>query len=289
MQHQLTPVIAVNGGYYFRWNGNQTVTDNTLITSGDFDGPFCINAPSHPDLPNGGGYPVCGLYDVKPQSRSLQQNNVTFARNFGDGIIDHIQGFDVGTTMRFSNRTFVNAGVDANRRLIDSCDAPATTVGGTAYQVDNPQAQFCHQITPYRPNAKIQASHTIPGNVVLSVTYQNAQGPNITARWAAPASIITPALGRAQAAGATATKTVELMEPGKFYGDRMNQFDLRASKRIQIGRYRLRGDVNLYNAFNSDFTPTVNTTFSTSASSQFLRPLTVLQGRLLKIGGQIEF
>ena len=289
MQHQLTPVIAVNGGYYFRWNGNQTVTDNTLITSGDFDGPFCINAPSHPDLPNGGGYPVCGLYDVKPQSRSLQQNNVTFARNFGDGIIDHIQGYDIGATMRFSNRTFVNAGVDANRRLIDSCDAPATTVGGTAYQVDNPQAQFCHQITPYRPNAKIQASHTIPGNVVLSVTYQNAQGPNITARWAAPASVITPALGRAQAAGATATKTVELMEPGKFYGDRMNQFDLRASKRIQIGRYRLRGDVNLYNAFNSDFTPTVNTTFSTSASSQFLRPLTVLQGRLLKIGGQIEF
>jgi hypothetical protein len=125
--------------------------------------------------------------------------------------------------------------------------------------------------------------------VVLSVTYQNAQGPQITARWAAPASIITPALGRAQSAGATATKTVELMEPGKFYGDRMNQVDLRASKRIQIGRYRLRGDINLYNAFNSDFTPTVNTTFSTSASSQFLRPLTVLQGRLLKIGGQIEF
>jgi hypothetical protein len=289
MQHQLSPVIAVNGGYYFRWNGNQTATDNTLITNGDFDGPFCINAPSHPDLPNGGGYPVCGLYDIKPQSRSLQQNNVTFARNFGDGIIDHIQGFDLGATMRLSNRTFINAGVDANRRLLDSCDAPATTLGGTAYQVDNPQAQFCHQITPYRPNAKIQASHTIPGDVVLSVTYQNAQGPQITARWAAPASIITPALGRAQAAGATATKTVELMEPGKFYGDRMNQFDLRASKRIQLGRYRLRGDINLYNAFNSDFTPTVNTTFSTSASSQFLRPLTVLQGRLLKIGGQIEF
>ena len=104
-----------------------------------------------------------------------------------------------------------------------------------------------------------------------------------------PGAIITPALGRPQAAGATATKSVMLIEPGTVYGKRMNQVDLRASKRFQFGRYRMRGDVNLYNMFNSDFTPTVNTTFSTSASSQFLRPLTVLQGRLLKIGGQIEF
>jgi hypothetical protein len=279
MQHQISPIVAVNGGYYFRWIGNQTITDNTLITNADFDGPFCITAPSNPNLPNGGGYPVCGLYDVKGAARSLQQNNVTFARNFGQGTIDHIQGFDVGTTIRFSNRTFVNAGIDANRRLLDTCENA----------IDNPQAQFCHQITPYRPNAKVQASHTLPGDVVMSVTYQNAQGPNITARWAAPASIITPALGRPQSAGATATKTIELIEPGTVYSDRMNQFDIRASKRLQIGRYRLRGDVNLYNAFNSDFTPTVNTTFSTSASSQYLRPLTVLQGRLLKIGGQIEF
>ena len=70
MQHQLTPRIAVNGGYYFRWLGNQTVTDNTLISNADFNGPFCITAPFSKDLPNGGGYPVCGLHDITHGARS---------------------------------------------------------------------------------------------------------------------------------------------------------------------------------------------------------------------------
>jgi hypothetical protein len=47
--------------------------------------------------------------------------------------------------------------------------------------------------------------------------------------------------------------------------------------------------VNVYNLFNSDFVNSVNTTFSTTASNQFMRPTNVLQGRLLKVGGQIQF
>ena len=38
------------------------------ITAADFDGPFCISAPSHADLPGGGGYQVCGLYDIKSRA-----------------------------------------------------------------------------------------------------------------------------------------------------------------------------------------------------------------------------
>ena len=63
---------------------------------------------------------------------------------------------------------------------------------------------------------------------------------------------------------------------------------MRVSKRFNIGRYRLRGDANLYNVFNSDFVNSVNTTFSTTASNQFMRPTGVLQGRLFKVGGQIR-
>jgi hypothetical protein len=69
----------------------------------------------------------------------------------------------------------------------------------------------------------------------------------------------------------------------------LNQLDLRFSKRVRIRSVRLRGDLNFYNVFNSDFAGTVNTTFSTAANSQFLRPTAVIQGRLFKIGGQIDF
>jgi len=41
--------------------------------------------------------------------------------------------------------------------------------------------------------------------------------------------------------------------------------------------------------FNSNWPFTVNNTFSTAATSQWLRPTNVLQGRLFKIGAQFDF
>src|SRR5262249_52158411 len=61
VQHQLASHVALNGGYYYRYLGNQLATDNTLISAADYGGPFCITAPLSKDLPGGGGYPVCGL------------------------------------------------------------------------------------------------------------------------------------------------------------------------------------------------------------------------------------
>jgi hypothetical protein len=279
VQHQLTPRLAASGGYYFRYIGNQTVTDNTLITHADFSGPFCITAPSSPDLPSGGGYPLCGLYDITPDARPKVQNNITFAKNFG-GITDHYSGFDAALSARFAGGTFANAGVTMERRRLDQCNAVT---------VDSPEARFCAYTTPFKPDFKVFLSHEWPLQFTTSATYMVAPGPMITATWNAPNSAIAPALGRNLAAGATATKAIELIEPGTEYAGYLNELDLRLSKQIAVGRVKLRGDLNLYNAFNSDYITSLNTTFSTSASNQFLRATGVLQGRLFKIGGQIIF
>jgi hypothetical protein len=240
-----------------------------------------VDAPTHSDLPGGGGYPVCGLFDIKPGARGRVQNHETLARLLGDGtgITDHIDGWDVGINARLGANTTIRAGVEANRRRLDDC----------AVAVDSPESQFCNETTPFRPNGKLQVLHTFPWSIQASVAYQNQQGAPITARWSAPSAVIVPALGRPLAAGINARKTIELIEPGKYYGERLNQFDIRVGKLLRAGRFRLRGDVNVYNLFNSAFTPTVNTTFSTAASSQYLRPTTVLQGRTIKFSSQIDF
>jgi carboxypeptidase family protein len=284
-QHQLTNSLAINAGYYTRYNGNQLVTDNTLITAADFDGPFCITAPRNSLLPSGGGYEVCGLYDITTAARPRVQNNVTFARNF-DGITDRYRGFDLGLTMRFHSGTFINAGVNMQSRLLDSC---GVSNGRTDNTIDSPEARFCHQEIPYRPDFKVALSHTWPFAIVTSGTYGFTSGPNIVATWNAPNSVIAPALNRNLAAGQAATKTISLIEPGTAWEGYLNQMDARVSKRITVGRYRLRGDFNVYNVFNSDFITQINTTFSTSANSQFRRPTGVLQGRLFKVSGQLEF
>ena len=108
--------------------------------------------------------------------------------------------------------------------------------------------------------------------------------------WAAPNSGIAPALGRNLAAGPTATKSIQLIEPGTEYAGYQNQIDLRLSRRMRFGRYSARLDANLYNVLNNSYANSINTTFSTSATAnQFLRPTAVLLGRLFKVGGQIEF
>src|SRR5204863_467413 len=56
-QHELAPRVSINGGWFRRKFGNQTVSvDNRYnFTNGSFDGPFCANAPADPNLPGGGG------------------------------------------------------------------------------------------------------------------------------------------------------------------------------------------------------------------------------------------
>jgi hypothetical protein len=278
-QHQISQEFSVSGGYYRRYAGNQLAVDNTLVTQADYTGPFCITAPAHADLPGGGSYPVCGLYDITTAARGLQQNNTTFARNFG-AVIDRYQGVDVSVNLRLSGGTFINTGVNMQQRLLDTC------VSDT---IDTPEARFCRTQTPYQPDFKISASHSLPWAFQVSGLFQLSPGPQITATWNAPNSVIAPALGRNLAAGATATKAVQLIEPATLFGAKHTQLDVRLSRRFAFGRFRVRGDAGLYNVFNNDWVSSVNTTFSTTASNAFLRPTGVLQGRLFKIAAQLEF
>jgi hypothetical protein len=293
IQHELLPRVAVTAGYYRRAFGNQTVINNLLTDPNAYDGPFCITAPVNADLPNGGGYQVCGLYDIKPGFQGQVQNLRTSAANVG-GVTDVYQGFDLTVNARFENGTFIQGGINAQKRHQDYCNAPIAVsvpgvTGTTNNQVDNPESLFCDTTSPFRPDIKFLVSHRLPWDVLVSGSYQFTQGPNILATWAAPNSVIAPALGRNLAAGATSTKTIALVEPNTVYGENLNQLDLRASKRFTINRLRFRVDADLYNALNSNWPYTLNNTFSTASTSQWLRPTNVLQGRLFKIGAQFDF
>jgi hypothetical protein len=197
----------------------------------------------------------------------------------------------------------VQGGINAQQRHYDTCNAPLeaavpgiTALAYTVPQVDNPEKVFCDQKYPFRPDVKLMASHLLPWDVTISGTYQFSRGvqnpfyPSVRADWPIPNALIAPALGRNLAAGATGTKTLNIIEPGTVYGsENLNQLDLRASRRFRIDRYSFRIDADLYNALNNNWPYTVNTTFSTAATSAWLRPTNVLQGRFFKIGGQFSF
>jgi hypothetical protein len=305
-QHEIAPRVSVNGGWYRRSFGNQTVTvDNRYnFANNSYDGPFCANAPSDPNLPGGGGYQVCGLYDLKPSVVALNlptSSTIHFSSDYG-GETNIYEGFDVSVNARPRSGMFFQAGINAQKRIFDQCNlvdagiVSAVITAATEVAEVFPNGQrACHQDLPYRPDFKFLGSYTLPLDIQLSGTFQFTRGvqtggaaPSILATWTAmPASATT--LGRAYSAGAT-TKSANLIAVGDNYGfDNLKQLDLRASKRFKLDRYRFRLDFDAYNLFNSDWPFTLNSTFSTAATSNWLKPTNVLQARFFKVGVQFDF
>jgi hypothetical protein len=306
VQQELMPRVSLNGGWFRRSFGNQTVTvDNRYnFTNSSFDGPFCANAPADPNLPGGGGYQVCGLYDIKQSSVNLLlpvNNTITFSDNYG-GETNIFSGFDVSTRATFRRGGFVQGGVTLGKRVFDQCNlvnagivSAVITALTEVAEIFPDGTRACHQDLPYRPDFKLSGSYTLPFDIIISPAYQFVRGvqnggaaPSILATWSTtPAAATT--LGHAYSAGAT-TKSVNLIAVGANYGnDNLNQLDVRFSKRLRFNRTTFRVDLDAYNIFNSDWPFAVTNTFSTAANSAYLRPTNVLQARFFKIGAQFDF
>jgi hypothetical protein len=76
-----------------------------------------------------------------------------------------------------------------------------------------------------------------------------------------------------------------LIPSGAAYTSRINQLDFRTTRLFQVGKTRLRAHVDLYNLFNSSGIQGLNNTYG----MQWLRPTSIVQGRLLKLAAQIDF
>jgi hypothetical protein len=301
-QHQIAQRMSVNGGFYRRTFGNQTFTDDLRFDASSYDS-FCLRAPVDPDLPGGGGYDVCGVMDLKPSvfAQGLPANNlIRFSDDFG-GETNWYQGFDINLEARFRNGAFLKGGIAATSRLFDNCNLLAAgldavvglTAQGTETYPDG--SRGCHREYPYRPDVKVSGAYTLPFDILIAGTYQFSRGvqtggagPSIQANWAVLNAVANPQIGRNWTG--TASRTIQLIREGDDFGQHnLNQLDLRASKRVGFGRYRLRMDFDIYNVFNSSWPFTVSSTYSTAASSAWLRPTNVLQSRFFKLGAQLSF
>jgi hypothetical protein len=72
VQHQIKPGFAVNAAYFRHWSGNFWLIKNLAVSPTDYD-PFCITTPMDPRLPEGGGQPLCGLYNISPELREPER------------------------------------------------------------------------------------------------------------------------------------------------------------------------------------------------------------------------
>ena len=284
VQQELMPRVGVNVGYFRRWYGNFTVTDNLAVAASDFTG-FSIPAPADPRLPGGGGNVIGGLYNVNPNKVGQVNNYVTFANNFG-GQIEHFNGFDFSLNFRPKTGALLQGGLSTGRTTTNDCaivtNNPQITVVTSLGTVQS--TQMCQLQTPFLTQIKLLGTYPIPKvGIQIAATLQSLPGPGITASYIATNAVVQPSLGRPLAGGASNT-TVNLVQPGVLYGERANEVDLRFTKLLRFGRTRTSVNLDLDNLFNANAVLTLNNNYAA-----WQVPQGILNARLFKISAQFDF
>jgi hypothetical protein len=276
IQHALHPKVGLDVGYFRRWYGNFTVTDNRALSATDSD-PFSVTAPSDPRLPGGGGYVVDGFYNVNPSRIGLVDNYITFSDNFGKQI-EHWNGADVTVNARPGQGITFQGGLSTGRTTTDNCEIRS------ALPEISPLDAFCSVQTKFLTQVKLLGTYAIPRvNVNVAATFQSLPGPQVTASYVATNAAVQPSLGR-PLSGGLANVTVNVVEPGTMYGERLNQFDLRFSKALQARGLRTVVNFDLYNALNGNTVLSHNNNYAS-----WLTPQSILDARLAKFSVQLDF
>jgi hypothetical protein len=283
VQQEVLPRVAVEVGYQRRWLVNFTVTDNFARAPEDHTS-FGIAVPQDSRLPDGGGGVLDGFYNVTSIAAArLNDNFQTLASNY-TGRSQVTDGINMNISARPRSGFVLQGGFSTGNMHSDSCALR------DVLPESDPTDRWCDTSTGWVTRFTGLGTYTVPKvDVLVAGTFRSEQGTDLAANWAAPNSA-TVGLNRPYAGVAGTTITVNLIEPGTLYGDRVNQFDVRLAKILRFGRTRTNVGFDIYNVANSAPVLTYNQAFVLNqAVSTWLRPNSVLQPRFVKFSAQIDF
>ena len=193
-------------------------------------------------------------------------NLITQASNYGRQS-EQFNGMDVALNYRFGQG--------------GTTLAPTTGPAGSRTSED-----FCRLTNNNQTQVKFSSNYPLPWwGLQASAIYQNLPGISLVANRNTQNAEIAPSLGRNLSAGANANVNTSIIVPYTQFEDRVQQVDLRFSKRMQFGKARVTGQFDLYNVMNAGTIVSENGTFGPT----WLRPDSILGPRLLRFGAQFDF
>jgi hypothetical protein len=279
VQQKVMQGVSVEAGYFRRWLQNFTVNDNRAVGASDFD-QFSITAPTDARLPNGGGYAVNGLYNVSPLKAGATDTLTTWATNFGDQSSMY-NGLQVSATVRMRQGITFQGGVNSGKTVVDTCGVRAQ-LPETA-----PSDPYCRNDPGLVTRVTGLGSYTVPKiDVLVSGTFRSDQGSPLQANYTVTTAEAARTLGR-PLSGNAPSLTVNLLEPGARWGDRVNEVDLKLAKVLRFGRTRSTVGFDIYNVFNANAVLTYNQAFT--PGGRWLVPTSVLSARFAKLSASIDF
>jgi hypothetical protein len=272
-------------------------------------------------LPGGGGYALT-FRDIKPAKFNQISNLITFADSVG-GADNKFNGVDVTVNARLRNVT-IQGGTSTGNIVEDSCGVvqahPEYYIfgpwGGTGGFLDTflgglgqwPQ-EFCHRESGWKTNVKALATYTVPRiDVLLSGTFRSlpypgnefpsvqsqSLGGQVVGLFLGIPGVDSTNLGRPLASGIP-IQFLNIVEPGKLYGERLTSIDFRVGKILRYGNTRTTVNFDVYNLLNSNTTEvfqrayTAPTPPGVTPRSTYQDPLQIMSARFFKISAQFDF
>jgi hypothetical protein len=302
VQHEIFPRVSVDVGYFRRIFGNFRVQDDLSVGPEDFD-TFSLTAPTDPRLGDNSGQRISGIFNLKPSAFGRPQRIFnTLSDEYGKQT-EHWNGVDVAVSARLENGFTAQGGISTGRRTIDRCEIyqklPEMLLGVANFfpllgSEDNNNiwlpGQYCDQAEPFLTNVRLMGIYIVPRiDVLVSATFASSPGPPVAANFVATNAYLAAnaTLGRPLAGGA-ANMTVNIVEPGSLYVERLNQLDMRIGKVVRYGRTRSTINLDMYNALNSDAIREINRAYASWIGSG-MRPSGVLLARFFKVSATFDY
>jgi hypothetical protein len=287
LQRELMPRVSADVTYFRRIYGNFLVTDNTANVAADFT-KFGLVVPDDRRLETARN--TVTVFDINPVLVSGRPFNTTtnvrtFASDYGKQV-EHWDGVDMTMNARLRPGASLQGGVTFGRTTTDICDVAAQL----PEVLGNSPLDYCHNVSSWGPQYKAFGVYELPwGDVRVSGNFFSRPGPAIQAGVIYTGAQIAPSLGRPFSAGAAGQKTVNVLNDNTVLGDRLNQFDLRFSRIFRFAGQSLDANLDLFNAFNSDAVLAYTPAYSGTNGGAWLRPTTLVQGRIIKFGVRWDF
>jgi len=298
VQQQILPRVSVEVGYNRRWLTNFTWDNNVLQATSDYK-PFSVVAPSDQRLPSGAQGATSGLlYNANPNVATLTNNVTMLASDAGGSYTQVYNGFLANISARPKNGLVFQGGFSTGTQRTDYCAVRSASPEYTVFGAQSPTNPWCNTSTGFITRYTGLGSYTVPKiDVLVSGTFRSDQGAPLAANWTITNtnpvwSSILAQLGRTPTGANATSVTVNIVEPGTLYGDRVNEFDARFAKIVRFGRTRTNIGFDLYNLLNSSAILSYNQAFSpaiTTGAAAWLSPSSVLQPRFWKFSVQVDF
>jgi hypothetical protein len=306
VQQELLPRVAVDVSYSRRSWGNHFFTDNRALTPADFD-TATITAPTNPNLPNGGGYPVTFVTRNARSPIGAVDNYYTFASDYGD-VTTYWHGVDFTLNARTRNGITFQGGTSTGRGVRDYCEVTSALPEiyvTPASVLANAQVGACAVTEPWLTTYRSSVTYTLPKIDVLLAgsvrstpnvqpstvnTFVATNGASLQANYNVNSAILqTSNLARGLVTGLN-TQTVDLTLPGQVYPDRINSVDLRVAKVLRFGRTSTNVGFDFYNLLNKNTGTAFQQVYDINPANVIWgRPVSILNPRFARFNVTFNF